>query len=131
MSILFDSDVIIDFLNNQKNAVELFKKFTEIDLFISIISWLEVVYGIKKSKSLLSKLNQFQMFIKNFNIKVLPIEEKIAEKFIEIKIDLENQKTPLADFDLLIGATAIVFNLTVATRNQKHFSRIKNLKIYR
>ncbi len=62
------------------------------------------------------------MFVKIFNIKIIPIEERIAEKFIDIKINLENKRTPLVDFDLLIGATAIAFDFILSTGNQKHFS---------
>ena len=67
--------------------------------------------------------------IASFDIKILPVEEKVAEIQLDIKIDLENKKQPLADFDLLIAATAIAQNLTLITRNKKHFRRIKQLKI--
>ena len=43
---------------------------------------------------------------------------------------LEDKKIPLADFDLFIAATALNNNLTLITRNIKHFKRITNLKLY-
>ena len=52
MGILIDSDIIIDFLNNQNSAVNFFKdSTTNNELFISVISWIEVVYGFKKNKA--------------------------------------------------------------------------------
>lgn len=48
--------------------------------------------------------------------------------FAELKADLKLKGTPIDDFDLLIGATAITNNLTLVTDNTKHFSRIEKLK---
>ena len=72
---------------------------------------------------------EFKDFIDSFSVVMIPIESSVAAEFIKIKIDLEKKRVPLADFDLLIAATALVNNLILATRNKKHFSRIKNLKL--
>jgi len=129
---LFDSDIIIDLLNNQEKIVPLVKKiFQENNLAISIISWMEVYYGIKKSKNIKFKANQFISFIEDFAIEILAVDKKVGDKFVDIKIDLENEKNPLADFDLLIAATALVNKSILVTRNTKHFTRIKGLSIYK
>ena len=53
MGILIDSDIIIDFLNNQNSAINFIKDTTiSKEMFISVISWVEVVYGFIKNKSL-------------------------------------------------------------------------------
>ena len=129
MDILVDSDIIIDFLNNQDYAVNFFKKENNKEFFISIISWIEVVYGFKKTK-INNKKRFFEEFLEKFRIIIAPIDKKIAEKYLDVKIDIENKRESLADFDLLIAATAIVNNLILATRNTKHFKRIKELKLF-
>lgn len=130
MGILIDSDIIIDFLNNQNSAVNFLKDSTKSkELFVSIISWMEIVYGFKKNKSL-NKMKLFQNFLEDYQITVSSIDEKVAEKYLDTKIDLENKRIPLADFDLLIAATAIVNNLSLKTRNIKHFNRIKDLDLF-
>ena len=37
--------------------------------------------------------------------------------------------TPIADFDLLIGATAIRHNLTILSNNRRHFERLEGLSV--
>ncbi|OGK15728.1 hypothetical protein A2774_00590 [Candidatus Roizmanbacteria bacterium RIFCSPHIGHO2_01_FULL_39_12c] len=66
----------------------------------------------------------------SFLIKVLPLNLVEAIEFVKIKIDLEKKKVPLAHFDILIASSAIANNLTLVTRNLKHFQRIKGLKLY-
>src|SRR3989338_6087357 len=113
MDILVDSDIIIDYLNNRNFALSLVRKTVQNNkLFISVISWVEILYGFRKFKSI-KKLKLFQEFVMEFEIEILPVDEKEAETYLDIKIDLENQKIPLADFDLLIAGTAIANNLTL------------------
>lgn len=129
MGIVVDSDIIIDFLNNQSFAANFFKEaVNKKELLISIISWSEVVYGFRKNKSI-KKAKLFQDFLGENNISIISIDQNIAEKYLDIKIDLEIKKIPLDEFDLLIAATALVNNCMLATRNTKHFRRIKGLNL--
>jgi predicted nucleic acid-binding protein len=52
------------------------------------------------------------------------------ERFAEIRSFLRRRGELIADFDLLIGATALYYDLTVLTYNKRHFKRIPDLKIY-
>jgi tRNA(fMet)-specific endonuclease VapC len=36
----------------------------------------------------------------------------------------------ISDMDLLIAATAMHHNLTLVTRNHRHFERVPNLRLY-
>ncbi len=130
MRILVDSDIIIDFLNNQGSAVNFFKETnSDKELFISIISWAEVIYGFKKIKSS-NKERLFEDFLEVNRIVIISIDKKVAEKYLDIKINLEIKRIPLDEFDLLIAATAMANNLLLATRNIKHFKRIKDLSLF-
>jgi len=42
---------------------------------------------------------------------------------------LEKLGTPLDDFDLILAACAIGYNMTLVTNNVKHFERIEGLKL--
>lgn len=129
MNFLVDSDVIIDFLNGKNQAGDPFKDTVKGNrLFMSVISWAEVVYGFKKM-AIPSKTALFQDFLEEFKIKVIPLDEKVAEVYLDAKIELERRNLTLADFDLLIAATALTNKHILVTRNKKHFSRIKNLQI--
>ena len=55
--------------------------------------------------------------------------EESAENFGMLKASLEKSGTRLDDFDLAIASCALAHNLTLVTNNEKHFSRIEELKI--
>src|SRR3989344_2767358 len=129
MGYLIDTDAIIDYLKNQETSISSFKKFINQPIRISVISFIEIEYGSMKSFQPEKRKREFKDFIDSFSVVMIPIESSVAAEFIKIKIDLEKKRVPLADFDLLIAATALVNNLILATRNKKHFSRIKNLKL--
>ncbi|MFN4213008.1 MAG: type II toxin-antitoxin system VapC family toxin [Microgenomates group bacterium] len=130
MAYLLDTDVVIDFMKKKEPSFSLVKKLLGNDIYISVINFIEIFYGIKKTKNIQKRTNEFQIFLNQINPNIIPIDITVAKKFIDLKINLENNKMPLADFDLLIASICIQYRLTLITRNQKHFSRIKNLKIY-
>ena len=43
--------------------------------------------------------------------------------------DGEKKGNVIEDFDLMIGTTGVIGDLTVVTRNTKHFSRIEGIKL--
>lgn len=130
MNYLADTDVIIDFLKHQQPAIDLFNKINSESIKISVITYLEIEYGIKKSYHPEKRKEEFIHFMKEFSIEMISINPLIAEEFVKLKINLEKKKQPLADFDLLIAATALANNLSLVTRNTKHFKRIKDLQLF-
>jgi predicted nucleic acid-binding protein len=46
-----------------------------------------------------------------------------------LKADLRKNGTPVDDFDLLIGATALTLGYCVVTNNERHFSKIPGLDV--
>lgn len=129
MDYLLDTDNVIDLLSNKGSGVERFEKVANEKLFLSVVSWSEVRYGIDKYHNVVERQEQFKTFLYNFGIQIIPVDIAVCEKFVEIKLDLEKRHSPLENFDLLIAATAISNNLTLVTGNLSHFKRIPGLKI--
>lgn len=129
MDYLLDSDIIIDFLKKKSAEIFIIQKIAERRIGVSVVSWLEIVYGISKSSNPQKRRSEFEQFLDTFHITTVPIDIVVAQKFIELKISLETKKIALADFDLLIAASALVNKSILVTRNVRHFARIKNLKI--
>lgn len=63
------------------------------------------------------------------NIEILPFDESCSEIAKEIYLNLLNQNKIIDIADILIGSTALNYNLPIATLNVKHFSRIEGLKV--
>ena len=55
--------------------------------------------------------------------------DDIPEFFSSEKYRLEKLGNIIEDFDLMIGTTGVVGDLTVVTHNIKHFSRIEGIKL--
>jgi tRNA(fMet)-specific endonuclease VapC len=59
----------------------------------------------------------------------LLVDYEEATRAGEILADLEARGTPIGLEDVLIGSTALVHGIAVATRNVKHLGRIEGLSV--
>ncbi len=122
---IIDSDIIIDFLKNDKKTVEKILKIKETEhLKTTSINSFELLNGFlalnKKEDPLLQFINN--LTILNFNFET---SKKAAEIFNELK-----RKGEMIDhLDLFIASIAIMNKEKLLTRNTKHFSRIKELEL--
>jgi len=122
--ILVDTDIIIDF-SNAKNDIlsDLFKKQNDkkVKLYTCPIVITEFFTDQKlKNKKLFDIAAEL---FKNFTS--LPITNDIA--YLAANVLREKQLPFLGD--AYIAAICLNNNITLATRNQKHFANIPNLKI--
>jgi predicted nucleic acid-binding protein len=62
--------------------------------------------------------------------RLLPLNRAILERFGVVRGDLTRRGLTIGDFDILSAATALHHNLTLMTRNRRHFARIANLRLY-
>jgi tRNA(fMet)-specific endonuclease VapC len=124
---LLDTDTIIYSLKGHE-AVQI-NLSTHIDdpMSLSVISLMELYYGAYKSQKVTSNLSKIRILEKTFEI--IPAGTESAEIFGILKTDLEKSGNPLDDFDLIIAACAMTYNLTLVTNNYRHFERIDGLKL--
>ena len=97
-----------------------FKLRKERGLLISVINLVEIYSGkeIKNTK----KRKIIDQFLSEF--KIIPLDEDLAKLAGEIRL---NYHLPFAD--AIAAATTIYTGSILATRNIKHFSKIKSLKL--
>ena len=123
---LLDTNICIYFI---KGLYELKSKFEDVgpeNCFISEITLAELKFGVAKSQA--KKRNQ--QTLENFlsGIQILPIFPAL-DIYASEKARLQNSGKVIDDFDLLIGATAVSFDLVMVTNNTNHFNRIKDIKL--
>jgi len=90
--------------------------------FISVIAVGEIRFGIDRLQPSASKRHLeiwFDDLIPFFTGRILPIDLAVGQRWGRLRHDAGRSISAL---DGLIGATALVHNLTVATRNEKHFA---------
>jgi tRNA(fMet)-specific endonuclease VapC len=123
---LIDTNICIYYLKGLFDLKEKFAKANPENCFISEITLAELKFGVENSnrKDKNSKvLNDFLS-----GISILPLFHSI-DLYAAEKARLRKSGTPVDDFDLFIGATAITHNLIMVTNNVKEFSKIKGIQI--
>ena len=62
-------------------------------------------------------------------IEIVDVDWEICRIFARERGRLRAAGMPIPDFDLMIGATALRYNLTLLTNNRRHFERLTGLQI--
>jgi len=123
--ILLDSSIIIDFLRQkEKSKTQLYHLAKIYSLSISTVTLYEV--GIGNQKHHLDYWNRL-----NDRMKLFPVDEQVALAAIDIYKDLKRRNKLIDVADILIAATAIAFDLELATLNLKHFERVPEIRLHK
>jgi tRNA(fMet)-specific endonuclease VapC len=126
--ILVDSDRIIDGLSGRSAAIELLESVSQHGLAISAVTVGEVFEGAYLRPAPGVALARYWQFLDGYE--VFPVTAEIADTFAHVRADLCRAGNLIPDLDLLIASTAIVHDLTLLTRNQRHFARVPGLRLY-
>ena len=126
MKYLLDSSAVIDLIRgNEKVLNEYNSKLIEGNkFFICPIICYEVMRGFK----VLNGGKRIETFLKFYQMwDNVPLDDETMIKAAEIYVKLRKGQT-VEDNDIFIAAVAIVNDCTLVTANEKHFSRIEELK---
>ena len=91
---------------------------------VSAVSVGELWFGIcrlPKSRRQTQLHAWFAQLQSGYRANILPADEAVLLEFGKLAAKLEAMGRPQEDFDVLIAATALVHDLTLVTRNVKHF----------
>ena len=123
---LLDTNLCIYFLKGLFNLQKKIEEVGAANCFISEITLAELKFGAENSSRKIENSNVIEDFITKFT--VLPIYNCLD---VYAKEKARNRKKGIVidDFDLLIGATAIVNNLVLVTNNEKHFANLQKITI--
>ena len=127
MQYLLDTNICVFFLRGKLNLDELIREKGIDNCFISELTVFELKYGAENSENPKKSHKAVDNFVKGLS--VIPIYG-IVERYAEEKVRLRKNGTPMNDeFDLIIGVTAIVNDLTLVTDNFKDFKYLNKLNI--
>lgn len=120
---LLDTNICIHYIKGEFGLREKVDAIGFDNCFLSEITIAELLFGIAKS-------DPARHFINQRNVEVLREAFKGQELLIGPGLEIfANEKARrrsigriVDDFDLLIGATAVIYDLTLVTRNTKHFT---------
>ncbi len=133
MRYLCDTTFLIDLVSGDEGAAAKARELDEVAslVAISVITVHEYLRGIYylywDRKELRDKLREAREDLRRFEI--IPFDEEIAEVAAEIDAKLVRSGTPIGYPDVVIAATALSRDLTLVTRNVRHFSLIEGLRV--
>ncbi|TAL34045.1 MAG: type II toxin-antitoxin system VapC family toxin [Spirochaetes bacterium] len=127
MSYLIDTNIIIYSIKGNSIVHDNFLKNEKIPKAISVITYGELLFGARKSRNV-EKNSAIVYRIKEL-FPIIDIDKAVIETFSELKVNSHKTGSIIDDFDLLIASTALTTNSILVTNNEKHFARIKGLKI--
>lgn len=119
---LIDTDVLIWYMRGNEKAYKKIEK--ENNFFISVVTYMELVQGMRNKTELIS----LRQSLHGWNTKVLYISEDISAKAM-FYVEQHYLSHSLQLADALIGATAIAYGQPILTGNDKHYKMIKDLQV--
>lgn len=129
MSYLIDTDWIVNVLRGVPADVRELKRLRDAGISVSIVSYGELCEGIAASPDSETESALIDAFLAPFS--VIPLDTAIWRRFGALRYQLRRQGQLIPDFDLLIAATGLCYDLTLVTHNVRHFARIPGLRLYR
>ncbi|MDR0878311.1 MAG: type II toxin-antitoxin system VapC family toxin [Treponema sp.] len=111
---------------NPQSIRDNFWKHRKDDICISAVTHAELIFGgIHKGSVKLQ--NQIKTFVSR--LRIIDFNTAAAEEYAQIRQFLETHGIVIGNMDMLIAASAKSCGAVLVSNNQKHFSRIPNLKI--
>ena len=127
MQYLLDTDWVVHCLHGVTRVTARLDQLMPDGFGLSIVSMAELYQGVFFSTDPEGNERALHQFLAG--IDVLPIDDAVCRIFASERGRLRAAGTPIGDFDLLIGSTAIRHNLTLLTNNRRHFERMQGLRI--
>ena len=122
---LLDTDTCIHFMKGRKEVIANFAKHGPASVFISAISYHELLYGALHSGAVERHLSVVAAFVQP--LMVLPFTEISAGRSSQVRQDLAALGRSIGPLDTLIAGHALEHGLVLVTGNADEFSRVAGL----
>ena len=128
MKYLLDTNVLSDFVRGEPAVVARLKRTAPQVLAVSVITELEVEYGLARAPHLEPQVSSAMRELLN-TIAVLPSEREDARAAARLRASLSARGTPIGAYDLLLASCALRRGLTLVTHNLREFARVGGLGV--
>ena len=126
--ICLDSDFIVDLLKQKKNAILKFESLKNEVVASTEINYFELLYGVFIKKEFSQR--EFNLIEEFFDsIPTMALDHSSAYNAAKISVTLAKEGMTIDFNDELIAGICSSKNSAILTKNIKHFSRIKGLKV--
>ena len=126
MSFLIDTDTCSAHLKGNRAVNNRFLQYTG-GLRVSTVTMGELYTWAMRAAAPPQRLQGLQEMLRD--VTVLEVTLDVARKFGELRAALYDQGLPPPDMDLMIAATALLYDLTLVTHNTKDFAHVPGLRM--
>ena len=120
---IIDTDILIDTSRNKSEAIDYLQNLqTSSNLAISAVTQMELIVGCTNK----ADLRKIENFLQQFSI--IKIDQDISDRSVEL-LKFYRLSHGLLIADSLIAATSIVWDYPLATKNQRDYRFIQELKL--
>ncbi len=122
---LLDTNIVIYTMKNRPQQVK--RRFQEHNgrMCISSVTLGELIFGAEHSKQVEQNLTDIEAMIAR--LEVLPLDDKSAYHFGQIRALLYSIGKPIGPYDMMIAGHARASGLVLVTNNIKEFERVPGL----
>ena len=126
---ILDTDFVIDLMKKEENAVAKQQKLDEDHEVLMVTA--PTIFELWTGVALLEKQDSEKSKLLSAigNLDTLPFNQKTAEKAGEIHGSLIKAGQEIDAVDCMIASISLLENEPLLTRNAKHFTRIRGLKV--
>jgi len=124
---MLDTDICSYIIrDNPKELKDVFIAHQRDVIYISVITYAELMYGVlnNPSKRLEQKMEQFISLVQ-----IIDWTEGCARRYAKIRQALTAAGTLIGNMDMMIAAAALATDAELVTNNKKHFCLVPDLKI--
>lgn len=127
MAFLIDTSVLVD---AERGGTALERVPADEEHSISVITASELLHGVYRADDGPRRM-QRQVFVENVlaELEALPITNEAAQGHAKVWAELEAAGEMIGMHDLWIAATALTYDLQVATTNAREFERVPGLSV--
>lgn len=124
---LLDTDTCIGIMKGRPGVLAHFAKHGPGTVFLSVISYHELLYGALHSAAVQRHLGVVAEFVGPLTI--LPFTMATANYSSQVRQELAVTGQTIGPLDTLIAGHALEHELTLATGNTREFSRVSGLRL--
>lgn len=128
MNVLLDTNVISELSRPAPDhgVIAWLDGTPEDALYISVATLAELHHGVENlpQGAKRSRLHAWlaEVLPVRFEGRILPVDMAVAQRWGILVAQCEKRGLPMESMDALLAATSVVYGLTLATRNTRHFS---------
>ncbi|KAA0989986.1 PIN domain-containing protein [Dyadobacter aurulentus] len=128
---LLDTNICVHLLKNEYDVKEKISDVGVESCYLSEITLAELLYGIENSapQQRQKNLERFVWLETLFRERTISISAALHE-FGKQKAHLRRIGRPVGDFDILIGATAVINDFTLITHNTRDFRNLHQIRMF-